>query len=188
MSRTSTAVWAFVALLTCASSLPAGEVRAIYERSVRPSAYDNSTEQRRFEQLMEPKHGVAEVGIERAPCFGSCPEYSLIVKADGTFVYKGIANVRRIGRRTGRVSDYEFNQLAELITESKYMELRSTYEGNVADLPEVYTTVVIQGRRKAIKNQGGLGPVRLWAIEQCIDGLLREAMWDGESPTAPPEF
>lgn len=167
-------------ILACSAASAAGEIRALYEKEVRVRRHDETSEQMRFEQLMTPKHGVSEVGIERGPCYGTCPEYSLIVKADGTFVYEGVANVPRLGRRTGMVSEYEFNQLAELIKESKYMEMRSTYGVNVADLQEVYTTVVVDGRRKVIKNQGGVGPVKLWAIEQCIDGLLREATWDAE--------
>jgi hypothetical protein len=53
----------------------------------------------------------------------------------------------------------------------------------VTDNPTVYTTVVMDGKRKVVSNYANAGPTKLWAIEQLIDKLLLEAKWD-EKPAA----
>jgi hypothetical protein len=158
----------------------AGEIKDLYEKWVRPRPADPQAEQQRFERLMDPVHRVTEIGLERGVCYGACPEYSVVFKSDGTFTYHGIANVPRLGRHRGEFSTYEFNQLAELLLKTRYSDMPPTWGESVVDLPTVYTTAVIDGRRKLVSNKGGVGPVELWSIEQCIDGLLREARWEGD--------
>ena len=48
----------------------------------------------------------------------------------------------------------------------------------MTDQPTCYTTVVMHGERKMVRNYANAGPTKLWAIEQIIDKLLLEAEWD----------
>lgn len=163
-----------------------GEIKELHEKWVRPKAMDQSKQLARFESLDAPKHGVSEIGLERAPGYGKFPTYWVTLKADGTFRYEGVENVAHLGKHTGRVTPWEFNHLATLVVESGYADLDSTYDVSIADLPVAYTTAVIQGKRKVVRNTGDLGPIKLWAIQQAIDAILIRAEWDGEitSPTS----
>ena len=40
-----------------------------------------------------------------------------------------------------------------------------------------YTTVVMNGKRKVIRNYANAGPTTLWAIEQLIDSLMTKVKW-----------
>lgn len=163
--------------LSAGAWLSAGEIEQLYRKWVRPKDGDTAAQQKRFEQLGEPRHGITEIGLERSACFGDCPVYSVIIKSDGTFRYVGEGNVARKGTHTGEISTWDFNQLAEFIVESGYMNLESNYDVPITDLPAAYTTVVLNGKRKLIRNYGGLGPVRLWMLEQAIDATLLQAQW-----------
>lgn len=172
-------------VVAAGAALLAGEIEQLHQKFVRPRERDQAKQAERFERLNEPRHGVTEIGLERTACYGACPEYWVVIKSDGTFRYEGKKNVPRTGKKTGRVQDWKFNQLAEFLLESGYMDLEPTYEANITDLPSTYTTAVVGGKRKVIKNYGDLGPVRLWAIQQAIDSLLIDAEWDGEAKPKP---
>lgn len=62
--------------------------------------------------------------------------------------------------------------------ELKFIELEDEYEPSVTDSPTTYTTAVINGKRKTVRNYANGGPGRLWAIEKIIDAVIAEARWD----------
>lgn len=122
-------------------------------------------------------HGISEIGIERTRCYGACPAYTFIVKSDGTFRYKGIEYVERKGEFIGTVPVGDFHALANFIKDSGYMELEEAYTRGVTDNPTTFTMVVMNGKRKTIRNYANAGPTKLWAIEQLIDKLMNKAKW-----------
>jgi hypothetical protein len=179
----------FTALLTWMFSAPAGEIAELYRSQphAKPptdlwnhqSITTNGTSRQISFFAGSPsftKHGITEIGIERAPAFGA--SYTFIVKNDGTFRYKGVASVERLGEYTGRIDPRRFDQLAQFIKDSDYMELDDAYTSHmITDQPYVYTTVVMNGKRKTISNYPSAGPTKLWAIEQVIDDLTTQAQW-----------
>jgi hypothetical protein len=124
-------------------------------------------------------HGVSEIGIERKRCFGICPEYTFIVSSDGTCRYLGGHLAKIQGNKTGRISLSQFHEVAQLMREIGYFQLRDDYETGLTCQATVYTSAVANGRRKTIRNYGDGGPRRLWAVEQFIDRLLEAVRWDG---------
>lgn len=169
-------------LLNCVSGfLSAGEIADLHRKWVRPKETDSAPQLARFEALQSPSHGVTEVGFERAICFGSCPAYSVIYKADGSVRYVGIENVPHKGVRNGRISDWEFHRLAEFALKSGYMDLESNYDlPTITDLPVTYSMLVRDKKRKLIRNYGSLGPIELWAFERAAESLLADVEWDDE--------
>lgn len=157
-----------------------GELADLHRKTVKPKPVDTAPLIERFERLEKPTHGVTEIGLERTVCYGTCPAYTVILKSDGTIRYVGEKFVTRKGNQQGKISAWDFNRLAELLIESGYFDLANDYEIPVTDLSTTYTTAVINGRRKVIRNYGDVGPLKLWAIQQAIDAVMHEAEWDGE--------
>jgi hypothetical protein len=173
----------FATLLFCGVVF-AGEISDLHRQSTKPDP--NRPDQSRSHEEVEAKdHGVTEVGLERSPCYGTCPVYTVVIKSDGTFRYKGEKHVSRLGNHTGKVSTYGFNQLAQFIKDSGYTDLQDSYSRPVTDHATVHSTVVISGKRKVISNYANAGPTKLWAVEQLIDKLLLEATWDDDKPAPP---
>ncbi|MBS0202031.1 MAG: hypothetical protein JSS49_03965 [Planctomycetes bacterium] len=166
-----------------------GEIADLHQKWVRPKAVDSNKQKAHFGALGNPTHGVTEIGLERTACHGTCPIYTVVFKADGTFRYVGEDHVTRKGKHTGRVSPDQFNRLAEYLIESGYMSLDATYDlPEVADFPTTYTMAIVDTKRKLVKNYGDLGPIKLWALQQSIDALLAEAEWDrADGAVSPPD-
>ena len=166
---------ALAALVSACFCSHGGEIADAYSKLPRPNV---SLTNLAPGPLYMTNHGIAEIGIERGGCHGTCPIYTLILKSDGTFTYKGVQFVEKVGVFTGTIPVYRFNQLAQFIRDSGFADLQDGY-GEIGDDREtVYTTVVMNGKRKVVMNQGSAGPSKLWAVEQLTDlALAHEATW-----------
>lgn len=166
-----------VLIVSLCLTLQAGELAEQHQRMKR-AADGPAPAARPVDEIMSDEHGLTELGLERGPCFGKCPQYTVVIKKDGTFRFDGENNVRHRGRHTGRVDAHQFRQLAHFIRDSGFMNLRDNYEARVTDQAAVFTMVVINGQKKIVRNYANAGPTALWTIEQLIDKLLLEARWD----------
>lgn len=124
------------------------------------------------------EHGIDEIGLERTRCLTSCPAYTVIINADGTFRYTGEYGVERMGEHTGTVEVGQLNQVMSFINESLFSGFEDTYSANFLDAPTTYVMVKTGSETKVIQNYGNSGPATLWAIEQLIDNLLETAEWN----------
>ena len=123
-------------------------------------------------------HGVTEIGIERTGCFGTCPAYTFVITSAGKCRYEGGAHAKIEGKKTGSVSMIQYHRLAEFLRDMQFFALKDEYSASITDAASTFTTAVIAGKRKTIHNYAGLGPARLWAIEELLDGMLTEVKWD----------
>ena len=88
-----------------------------------------------------------------------------------------MGHVERKGELAGKVSVWKFHELARFIKDSGYMELDDCYTRSVTDNPTAFTMVVMNGKRKTVRNYANAGPTKLWAIEQLIDELMTKVEW-----------
>jgi hypothetical protein len=171
------------AMTLSVAAASAGELAEIHRRGTNqtsgPPIY--------FQSLLErasTNHGVTEIGLERTPCHGTCPSYTFVVKSDGTFRYQGQRHAERQGSYTGTIAPGRFHQLARFILDSGFEQLPDNHSVAATDLPTTFTLVTIHGQQKTVRNYGGAGPTKLWAIEQLIEALMVKAKWD--APPTPP--
>lgn len=121
----------------------------------------------------QDKNQITEITLERTTCYGTCPNYKVTLRSDGTITYEGRRFVEMRGTHEGRA--YGFARLAQLITSAGYFDLKDNYSRPVTDNPSAITSVVRDGKRKTITNYADSGPVELWGIEMAIDGILKNA-------------
>src|SRR5262249_32279706 len=93
---------------------------------------------------------ILEIAIERTVCFGSCPNYTLILRSNGTAEYEGREFTRRKGRFVGRVEVEEFERLARYALAIGFFTLNDVYSCGVTDNPTVYVAVASADRRKLV--------------------------------------
>jgi hypothetical protein len=131
----------------------------------------------------EARTGVTEIAIEHTGCFGSCPIYTLILRADGSADYDGRAFVAHLGRRRGTLRRAEFEELARLALDIGYFDLDAAYTCSVTDSSTVYTSVVRREGNKTNKAMirhyapGVTGPPRLRQFEYAIDDTADFVVW-----------
>lgn len=142
-----------------------------------PAASDSTTERTLF------------ASIERTPCFGRCPTYSMKIYMDGYVEFNGIRDVDMIGTYTTTISEDKLEAILRQAEEIKFFTFEDKYDdGMITDLPS--TTTVIRGtdgKTKSVMRRHGY-PKRILTLEQLFDNLIDSERWTSESGEIyPPE-
>lgn len=125
-----------------------------------------------------PTVAYRRIGLERTPCLGRCPVYTVIIEQDGAFVYDGVAHVERIGRHRGRVNTAQLAQVFRYIDEIDFFNLADSYRAELMDEAAAYTLVESAEATKVVMNYARTAPATVWALEELIDALLATATWE----------
>ena len=129
--------------------------------------------------------GVTEITLERTPCFGTCPVYKVTLQNDGTVIFEGKEYVKEAGRRSGKISAKQFQQLVAKVEQIGFFTLNDEYltkknadgsETRITDMPSRITTVKRGPESKRVRNYFG-GPDSLKELEELIDKISNSARW-----------
>lgn len=124
--------------------------------------------------------GDVVITLERTPCFGVCPVYTLTIYGDGRIVYEGMRNVRIEGTITTTISEDKIKQLIREFRKINYFSLKDSYEvRNVTDMPSAYTSLTVDGKTKTVRHYHGdlSAPKKLTELENKIDEIVNSARW-----------
>ncbi len=114
--------------------------------------------------------------LERTPCFGKCPAYTVTIYRSGYATYEGRTHAPRQGRHTGRVDRATLETLLAKADAIGYFGLEDSYDGPVTDLPSTITRIVSGDRDKRIVARYKTPPA-LKTFAQQADTLLKDVMW-----------
>ena len=64
------------------------------------------------------------IGLERGPCYGTCPVYGVTIYGDGTVRYNGTNHVRVKGSQTAVIAPERVKALIDEIERSGFFNLR----------------------------------------------------------------
>jgi Domain of unknown function (DUF6438) len=126
------------------------------------------------------------ITLERGPCFGTCPVYSVTLDGSGAVLFEGRRFVTDTGISTGRVPPARIDSLVAELTARGYFDFADRYaagepgcERYATDLPSVITEVRAGGRSKRIEHDHGCmgAPQALTALEGRIDSAAGVASW-----------
>jgi hypothetical protein len=62
------------------------------------------------------------VKLERTMCFGTCPAYTVAIDGAGRVEWNGTAHVVAMGRRTGRVTRRELEELSKRLDRAQFFD------------------------------------------------------------------
>jgi membrane dipeptidase len=109
-----------------------------------------------------------EITLQRTTCFGTCPEYTVTLRDDGTVTYSGRQFVRTPGDHTWKIDPSAVRALAREMEAAGFFEMENAYTARITDNPTTYTSLRIGARSKKIQDYVA-GPPRLKDIEAKID-------------------
>ena len=83
-------------------------------------------------------------------CRGNCPDYRIKVDAKGNATYRGRRAVDMMGDYTKVLSKTVMLDLVKAVREYEFFQMDSVYGGGVVDLPEIHTTITLEGQTKKV--------------------------------------
>ncbi len=126
---------------------------------------------------------VETITLERQPCFGFCPVYTLTIHADGRVEYNGTEYVEVTGPQTANIDPADVQALANTLVQGGYMEFEDAYvTQNSTDMPYVITSITFaDGTTKRIEHYYGdeSAPEELTQLEKLIDDTANVTQWVG---------
>lgn len=130
----------------------------------------------------------ASVSLERRPCFGTCPVYTVRLDGSGAVHFEGRRFVADSGASTGAVPKARVDSLLAELESGGYFEFADRYDAGApgceryaTDLPTVVTEVHLRGRAKRVEHDHGCGgaPETLDSLERRIDDVAGVKRWVG---------
>ena len=119
------------------------------------------------------------VSLNRTPCFGSCPAYTVEIFQDGTVKYKGSGYVKRIGFFTATADADFIAQIMKQAETVNYKGFQNRYPAEnveIADLPQTISYVRMGKEGKLVQNKLD-APKELVAFERWLEKHIEGLKW-----------
>ena len=133
--------------------------------------------------------GGPAVTLERTPCFGTCPVYTVAISRSGVVRFTGKHHVLRTGEATATIPSARVDSLLAELAAGGYFEFADAYVMDspacgmyATDSPTVITSATRDGLTKTIRHDRGCSaaPPELSRLEQRIDEVAGTGRWTGK--------
>lgn len=114
--------------------------------------------------------------LQRTPCYGRCPTYTVKIYASGYSTYEGKAHVDMEGNHSTTMSKDDITSIKKMAENVKFFDLNNIYDTNVTDFPTTHLYIQDQGKKKQVLDRQG-GPKELKELETFIDELIKTKKW-----------
>lgn len=119
------------------------------------------------------------ITLERGPCFGHCPEYTVTLYGSGRIEFDGRRYVCEMGHHSARAPTYEVRRLVAQMLEAGYFELDWTAGPLATNASTVTSSLRHAGQTRQIEHYlGDEGAPRLLKfLEDRIDAVAGTWRW-----------
>lgn len=114
--------------------------------------------------------------LQRTPCFGKCPAYTVEIDADGSARYTGRSNAPREGEFTGQVEKAAMQALYDRASSIGFFGFQDKYDGQVTDLPSTIIRVNANGQDKKVVGRVKT-PLAFRPFAEFADSLMGRVSW-----------
>lgn len=114
--------------------------------------------------------------MQRTPCFGTCPSYTLTILENGTATYSGGRFAPREGNYVGKVDAETMEKLWALAEEAGFFGMQDTYDSKVTDLPSTIIRFHGKGKNKQVLARQGT-PRAFKTLAEQAEELLAPVEW-----------
>lgn len=127
-----------------------------------------------------------KIALRRSTCYGSCPEYTVVVGGDGTVRYHGERFVLVRGDHLAKVDPEDVRCLLDDFRAADFWSLRPSYFAPITDNPGYAVTLSVDGKVKTLTDYVGRAvgmPADVTALEDAIDRLAGDEWVVGNAKT-----
>lgn len=120
--------------------------------------------------------------LQRTPCFGTCPAYSVEIRSDGSAHYSGRSHAPRVGEFNGTVDRAAMQALVDRAQAIGFFSFQDKYDGPVTDLPSTIIRVNANGKDKKVVGRVKTPPA-FKPFADYADSLLAQVRWEQVAET-----
>ncbi len=110
------------------------------------------------------------ITLEHNGCAKTCPVYSVIINGDGTVLYKGLKNVKEIGKQEYEIPADTITELNKFVSEAYHGKIKDEYGSQDGAENTVIITIEF-GESKRIVIYDNSGPELLKQFEEKIEEI-----------------
>ncbi len=119
--------------------------------------------------------------LQRTPCFGQCPVYTLNVYSSGLAVLEGKRFFDHIGTFKGQFTPADFSQIMDAASDAGFFQMNHVYDAPVTDLPS--TTLIIRTESAEHWTYNRMNsPDELRALETTVEEMIKGKAWEEQKP------
>ena len=109
--------------------------------------------------------------MERTPCLGNCPGYTITIYENGHVVYNGRNFVEREGKYTMQMTEEQIQHLKNYAQEIGFFGMKDKYDSAITDIPSVIIMMQYEDYHKKILDRVD-GPKDLKKLEKLVDQMV----------------
>ncbi len=109
--------------------------------------------------------------MQRTPCYGKCPNYTVEISNNGKVNYFGKMFVDFEGQHYGNISTTDVELIKTKIKEINFFELKDKYDSPATDMPSTIFEATINNQFKKITNRHN-GPPELKDLEKLVEEIV----------------
>lgn len=130
------------------------------------------------------------ITLERGPCMGRCPQYTVVISADGKVEFDGKSDTNVTGKASGKISENDLKGLVAAFEKINYFDLKERYTDDACpevatDMSSATTSLQLNGKQKTIFHYHGCEtkdthesyPPGLNLLENEIDEIAKTDRW-----------
>ena len=128
-----------------------------------------------------------KITLERLGCLGTCPAYSLVIKADGSVLFNRGNFKKREGKFEDKITKEQIKQLIGEFEKANFFSLQNSYitekdgcQKYPPDLPAEKISIKINGKRKTVVHYLGCGKTIIRNLGEKIDEITNSKRWIGK--------
>lgn len=114
--------------------------------------------------------------MERTPCFGQCPTYTVNIYASGWALMEGKQFFDYTGFYTTKFSESDLIQIEKLAMMNGYPKMENVYDAPVTDLPSTTTIVQSENINHWVYNRMN-SPDELRNFEREMETRIKDKQW-----------
>lgn len=127
------------------------------------------------------------ITLDRTMCFGTCPDYRVEIRGDGSVTYEGRHYVEVTGTQSAKIPVEAVHALFEKFRDAEFFWSQDEYAAEITDFPTYEVSISFDGVNKSIRDYAGTKagmPGVFVELENAIDETANTAQWigSGEEP------
>jgi hypothetical protein len=124
------------------------------------------------------KVDIKKIQLSTTSCFGTCPEFDLMINNDRSAEFNAIAYNKKNGKFKTVVNEKDYQNLIDLLNYIDFQNLKDSYSVSWSDAQTCVLAVSYNnGRKKVIKDYGRLGTFGLSRLYAMLFALRDSQEW-----------